>query len=202
MPEVKNLKYILEAVMLTSILVRDYLLNYARSLIYTTSLSYANIIAADCSFDFLVDGTTERVSCIPNYFSLSEGLFMQLSNDVLDLSAYLVNSLLHLLKSQNIPPTLVSLPSHLHTSNSTSNQSPIIPVLTPHPRPLSAYLFSLGMNVRPITWPTVPKDKGRVRVCLHAGNTREEVDKLVSAIIQWAGEYTPMVLARDFQSKL
>ena len=132
---------------------------------------------------------------------------MQLSNDVLNLSAYLVNSLLHLLKSQNIPIRLVSLPSHLHTSNnSTSNQSPIIPVLTPHPRPLSAYLFSLGMNVRPITWPTVPKGKGRIRVCLHAGNTREEVDRLVLAIVQWAKEYTPpdmsTVLPRGLQSKL
>lgn len=42
-------------------LVRDYLLNYARSLIYTTSLSYANIVAADCSFDLLECGEAEKV---------------------------------------------------------------------------------------------------------------------------------------------
>ena len=41
--------------------MRDYLLNYARSLIYTTSLSNANIIAADCSFDMLEDGEAEKV---------------------------------------------------------------------------------------------------------------------------------------------
>jgi len=42
------------------------------------------------------------------------------------------------------------------------------------------------MNARPITWPTVPKGKDRVRVCLHAGNTWEEVDRLVDAITEWA----------------
>ena len=50
------------AVLLLTPLVRDYLLNYARSLIYTTSLSYANIIAADCSFDLLEEGEAGKVS--------------------------------------------------------------------------------------------------------------------------------------------
>jgi 8-amino-7-oxononanoate synthase len=54
------------AVLLTNTVVRDYLLNYARSLIYTTSLSYANIIAADCSFDMLTNGTADKVSHIPS----------------------------------------------------------------------------------------------------------------------------------------
>jgi len=52
------------AVILTSTLIRDYLLNYARSLIYTTSLSHANIIAADSSFDMLTNGTAQFVSKI------------------------------------------------------------------------------------------------------------------------------------------
>lgn len=42
------------------------------------------------------------------------------------------------------------------------------------------------MNARPITWPTVPKGKDRVRVCLHAGNTWAEVDRLIEAIMEWA----------------
>jgi 7-keto-8-aminopelargonate synthetase-like enzyme len=48
-------------VLLTSSLVRDYLLNFARPLIYTTSLSNAAIIAASCSFDLLEDGIAEKV---------------------------------------------------------------------------------------------------------------------------------------------
>jgi 8-amino-7-oxononanoate synthase len=60
-----NLLITAAAIILTSPLIRDYLLNYARSLIYTTSLSYANIIAADSSFDMLTDGIAQQVSRTP-----------------------------------------------------------------------------------------------------------------------------------------
>lgn len=50
-----------EAVILTSPLVKAYLLNYARSLIYTTSLSAASVVAINCSFDMLEDGTSTKV---------------------------------------------------------------------------------------------------------------------------------------------
>lgn len=49
------------AVLLVTELVKDYLLNYARSLVFTTSLTFANIVAINCSFDMLEDGTAEVV---------------------------------------------------------------------------------------------------------------------------------------------
>ncbi|TFK34566.1 pyridoxal phosphate-dependent transferase [Crucibulum laeve] len=157
------------AVILTNALIRDYMLNYARSLIYTTSLTYANIIAADCSFDMLEDKTAEY-----------------LSDHLLSLSTYFVDLLRPYLSS--IPSELLSLPPFLLSSSSSAPPSPIIPLHTSHPRPLSAYLLALGMNARPITWPTVPKGKDRVRVCLHAGNTRAEVEALVAGVRRWVGE--------------
>ena len=60
--------------------------------------------------------------------------------------------------------------------------------MTSYPHPLAARLRTLGLNARPITWPTVPKGKERVRVCLHAENTFEEVDLLVKYSVQWATE--------------
>lgn len=39
--------------------------------------------------------------------------------------------------------------------------------------------------VRPIVAPTVPHGTERVRVCLHAGNTEWEVEKLVISIGEW-----------------
>ncbi|KAG5643090.1 hypothetical protein DXG03_001586 [Asterophora parasitica] len=156
------------AVVLTNTLIRDYLLNYARSLIYTTSLSYANIVAADCSFDMLTDGTAE-----------------ELASDLLEVSTHFTDYLRPRLA--HIPPELLSLPSHLSEA-SVAPPSPIIPLMTLHPRPLSAYLLALGMNARPITWPTVPKGKDRVRVCLHAGNTVADVEKLAQGAIRWAEE--------------
>ncbi|KAJ7079155.1 pyridoxal phosphate-dependent transferase [Mycena belliarum] len=153
------------AVILTTPLIRDYLLNYARSLIYTTSLSFANIIAADSSFDMLVNGTA-----------------FQLSEKVLALSRHFVEELRPRLR--DTPVHILSLP--LHLLHSSSLVSPIIPIMTTRPRPLSAHLLALGMNARPITWPTVPKGKDRVRVCLHAGNTTADVDCLVAGMIEWA----------------
>jgi len=151
------------------------MINYARSLIYTTSLSYANVIAVDCSFDMLDNGAAQK-----------------LAKKVLELSTYFVDALRPRLAS--IPCSVLSLLPHLHdqqpemSSHHTTLPSPIIAVLTAYPRPLSAFLYNRGMNARPITWPTVPKGKDRVRVCLHAGNTWAEVDRLVEAIMEWAGE--------------
>lgn len=36
--------------------------------------------------------------------------------------------------------------------------------------------------------PTVPEGTQRVRVCLHAGNTEEEVRRLVGALEEWCVE--------------
>jgi 8-amino-7-oxononanoate synthase len=58
--------------------------------------------------------------------------------------------------------------------------------MTSYPHPLAARLRALGLNVRPITWPTVPKGKERVRICLHAENTLEQVDLLIRYLMQWA----------------
>ncbi|KAJ7154182.1 pyridoxal phosphate-dependent transferase [Mycena filopes] len=152
------------AVILTTPLIRDYLVNYARPLIYTTALSPANILAADASVDMLLDGTAA-----------------QLSSAVLDLSSYLVASLRPRLLRDTIPPALLSLPAHLPSAPA----SPIIPIMSSHPRALSAHLLNLGMNARPISWPTVPVGKDRVRVCLHAGNSRADVDRLVEGVLEW-----------------
>ncbi|KAI0791196.1 PLP-dependent transferase [Abortiporus biennis] len=167
------------AVVLTNTLIRDYMLNYARSLIYTTSLSYPNIISVDCSFDLLENGTAKK-----------------LATQLLNLSTHFSTLLLSLLSARSIPPELLSLPQHLaaippNTPPVTVPSlarlpTPIIPVMTSRPRPLSAYLRAKGMNARPITWPTVPKGKDRIRVCLHAGNTREEVEALANAMVEWA----------------
>ncbi|EKM77900.1 hypothetical protein AGABI1DRAFT_76236 [Agaricus bisporus var. burnettii JB137-S8] len=163
------------AVILTNNLVKDYLINYARSLIYTTSLSYATIISADASFDMLIDGTAS-----------------QLANRLLSLSKYFTSTFTSTLRNSDIPPSLISLCPHSCLPSSSSDNltsaSPIIPILTPHPRPLSSYLHKNGMNAKPITWPTVPKGKDRVRICLHAGITKEDVDKLIRCVVEWAGD--------------
>ncbi|KAH9979899.1 pyridoxal phosphate-dependent transferase [Lactifluus volemus] len=159
------------AVLLTSTLIRDYLLNYARPLIYTTSLSNTAIIAASCSFDILEDGTAKKLAA-----------------RVLEHSTYLQERLRTSLAASSIPPHILSLPGHLRQPSMIQPPTPIIPLLTCGAHALSAYLLAQGLNARPITWPTVPKGTDRVRVCLHAGNTRAELDALVDSAISWAAE--------------
>ena len=60
--------------------------------------------------------------------------------------------------------------------------------MTSYPYPLAARLRAAGLNVRPIVWPAVPKGTERVRVCLHATNSFEELDLLIQHSIQWATE--------------
>lgn len=52
--------------------------------------------------------------------------------------------------------------------------SPIVPIVTARPLELSRHLIARGFLVRPVRYPTVPRDQERVRICLHAGNTFEQ----------------------------
>lgn len=122
-------------------------------------------------------------------------LVVQLAINLQNLIQYALSSIQSSFLQYSIPPTLLSLPSHLPhlplpmsfpEARSPPLFAPIIPLMTPLPRPLSTQLRSQGLNARPITWPTVPKGKDRVRICLHARNTREDVDRLVGEIVKWA----------------
>ena len=113
----------------------------------------------------------------------------QLAAQVLEHSIYLQERLRASLATLSIPAHILTLPAHLqkhHQPSMAQPPTPIIPLLTPRARDLSAHLLAHGLNARPISWPTVPKGTDRVRVCLHAGNTREDIDALVDASIAWA----------------
>lgn len=49
-------------------------------------------------------------------------------------------------------------------------------------RALAARLQAAGLDVRPILYPTVPKGSERLRIVLHAFNTIEEMDALISEL--------------------
>lgn len=63
--------------------------------------------------------------------------------------------------------------------------SPIFSVQLAQPKELAKFLQDEGMMVRAVVPPTVPQGSDRVRICLHAGNTLLEVEKLVRALGSW-----------------
>ncbi|KAI9733645.1 MAG: hypothetical protein M1834_003247 [Cirrosporium novae-zelandiae] len=139
----------------------DYLINYARSLIFTTAMTFPSLASIKVMYDFMSQGHTEPLT------QALHALTQHLHTLLLPLSTDY--------------PTLIRLglePPH----------SPIFPLQTPHPRSLASHCQTRGFMVRPIVAPTVPKGSERVRICLHAGNTVEEVEGLVRAVREWVEE--------------
>lgn len=80
--------------------------------------------------------------------------------------------------SNNHSTALVNLPE-------TCPESPIFAILSTHPRSLAAHCQAAGFIVRPVVAPTVPRGTERVRVCLHSGNTKEQIDSFVACVRSW-----------------
>jgi 8-amino-7-oxononanoate synthase len=77
-----------------------------------------------------------------------------------------------------VTPKLINVPSK-------RPESPIFALFTPLPRDLAQYCQQVGFVVRPVVPPTVPAGTERVRICLHAGNTEEQVDAFVEVVKRW-----------------
>lgn len=132
-----------------STVVRDYLINFARPFIYTTSLPPHSIIAIACAFDFLEKNIALQhtlQSRIERFLSLTKSF----SNRIESTS---------------------SIQTALYPGNVNVKKA-------------AAALRVQGLDVRPILSPTVPAGSERLRICLHAFNTDEEINLLASALQQ------------------
>jgi 8-amino-7-oxononanoate synthase len=159
----------------------DYLVNYCRPLIYSTALPRHSLIATRCSYDYLSSNADDMQKVL---FRLIDEFYVGMSRQLQRCNARDIS----LLESKS-PVQGVIVPGNAVVSN------------------LASYLQSHGFNVRPIRSPTVPAGKERIRVCIHAHNTIQEVQGLVAAIGSWIdqvyqmGEYGGATFASK-QSKL
>ncbi|OJD16262.1 hypothetical protein AJ78_03553 [Emergomyces pasteurianus Ep9510] len=156
------------AIVLCSLLTREYLINYARSLIYSTAMGLPSLVSTRAVYDLMSQGLTETLQ-----------------------------SQLHE-RIQYMATKLKSLQQAGHTILTIQHQdrSPIFSLRTAMPHELATFLQAEGQIVRAIMPPTVPKGTERVRVCLHARNTFEEIDKLTDLIRDWIGQKLPGQLCR------
>lgn len=134
------------AVVLGSAQLRDYLINFARSLIYSTALSPAAVGAIRQAYQLFPNMYAER--------SKLQQWIQQLTNATLRY-------------------TLMQ--------SSTAIQPLVVPGNTAA-RALAQQLQDAGLDVRPILYPTVPKGSERLRIVLHAFNTKKDMDKLIQIL--------------------
>ena len=134
------------AVVLGSVQLRDYLINFARSFIYSTALPEQAVAAIRASYR----------------------LFPTLINERKHLQ-----QLIHLF--QAAPISYPKLPS------ATAIQAVLVPG-NEAVKTLAEALQQKGFDVRPILYPTVPKGKERIRIVLHAFNTKAEVQQLTGLL--------------------
>lgn len=151
----------LVAIVLGSQLLRYYLINYARPLIYTTFLTYPSLALIRASYNLLSSGKT-----------------MAIQRQLHHLTQTLFTSLYETHRKSVAFRRFLRLPS-------ACPRSPIFAIQLHEPRKLARSLQDQGMMVRAVVPPTVPIGTQRVRVCLHAGNTMCELENLMGALERW-----------------
>ncbi|KAF2031570.1 PLP-dependent transferase [Setomelanomma holmii] len=149
------------AIVLGSDTLRQYLINYARPLIYSTFLAYPSLVLIRAAYDLLQDGETAA---------------MQAQLHLLIKSFF---TSLHELQERSVAvQTLLKIPN-------ACPKSSIFAIQLQDPKSLARALQNGGFMVRAVVPPTVPLGTQRIRICLHAGNTEEELDDLIRALKLW-----------------
>ncbi|MDB5016803.1 MAG: pyridoxal phosphate-dependent aminotransferase family protein [Mucilaginibacter sp.] len=137
------------AIILGSNLLIDYLVNFARSFIYTTALPFHQLAAIKMAYE-LLNSSSDEIAALKNNIHL----FKQKINQ---------GAIYKLIASDSAIQCLIL------NSNDKAKE-------------VAAYLQSCGLDVRPILSPTVPLGSERIRICLHAFNTENEIILLTDTL--------------------
>ncbi|KAH7096887.1 PLP-dependent transferase [Auriculariales sp. MPI-PUGE-AT-0066] len=152
--------------------VKPYLVATARSFIFSTAPTVFSVVAVDCALETLDDGTATALAK-----KLQEN----------------IRTLLFLLHKHlsGIPASIASVPIPAPSSRDTAERSPVVPILTPHGE---AHAIALGAHLRlrcgaqanPVGYPAVARDATRIRVCVNAGHSHDQLKALAHGVGEWA----------------
>lgn len=137
------------AIVLGSNLLRNFLINFARSFVFTTALPIKSLLAINQAYLLLQDNN-------------------QAISTLNELIAWFKLNI-----SKNKKATLIE------------NNSPIQSLIVPGNKEVKALADKIkkdGFDVRAIVSPTVPAGTERIRICLHAFNTKQDVEELCNSI--------------------
>jgi 8-amino-7-oxononanoate synthase len=146
------------AIVLGSHDLRDYLVNLARPFIYSTALPEASIAAVNASYHIFPRLNSERKHLTQ--------LIQHFQHAICDIQYSILN----------IQHT---------TLNIQHSETPIQVVIIPGNEQVKIIAEKLQQNnldVRAILYPSVPKGSERLRIVLHAFNSIEEINTLLTAL--------------------
>jgi len=138
------------AAILGSVALKSYLVNFARSLIYTTAMPPHSLATINTIYERLPLLKEQRKKLFENI-----QFFKQEINRM------------------NLETAFIESNSAIHCC--------VVPGNTKI-KALALGIRSNGFDVRPIMSPTVPQGKERLRICLHAFNTRKEITELLQLV--------------------
>lgn len=124
----------------------DYLVNFARSLIYTTALPASSIALVMASYKLLQ--STKQIQVLKENISLFNELTLPIKDKINSSSA-------------------------IHCFVIKGNENVI---------QASKELITKGLDVRAIKSPTIKEGSERLRICLHATNTKNEITNLAKEL--------------------
>lgn len=136
-------------------LLIDYLLNFARAFIYTTALPLHSFAYIEAAFN--------KLAATP---ALQERLWQLVHHYRQKLQQAQALTDLHFWHTHS-PIQIVEVGGNQRT------------------RALAHHLQQQGLDVRAVLAPTVPEGKERLRICLHAFNTLDEVNTLFECLYSW-----------------
>jgi len=137
------------AIVLGSDMLRNYLINFARSFIYTTAASLHQVASIKMAYQLLLSSDEEIEALRKNIELFKKG----------------INNTSSLLISYSTIQCLL-----LNDNEKAKNAASL--------------LQNKGLDVRAILSPTVPQGTERLRICLHAYNTTEEINLLTTILNQ------------------
>ena len=136
--------------------LKEYLVNFSRSFIYTTGLSPHSLATIHLAYNELI---------ISSAVDKSHSVVQKLENNI----QYFKNKYVELQLSYSFIESNSAIQSFIVSGNSTVKKC-------------AELLHENGFDVRPIVSPTVPIGQERLRFCLHSYNTHQDIDKVLNLL--------------------
>ncbi|HZX60077.1 MAG TPA: 8-amino-7-oxononanoate synthase [Mucilaginibacter sp.] len=140
------------AIVLGAALLREYLINFSRSFIYTTAAPFHQLASIKMAYE-LLESTDDEIQKLKNNIDLFKKLLSRAKNFTFIPSDSAIQCII------------------LGNNNKA--------------REMAAQLQNTGLDVRPILSPTVPEGTERLRICLHAFNTSDQITLLADTITKY-----------------